>query len=60
MSNRLNIPEDLNALIEKREQEDRRQKKDESSQHLTGQAGQPDSLIEEKRSGKDRRTEDNS
>jgi len=45
MPNRLNVPQDLDALIEKRDTEDRRQE-------------QENSVSKERRSGTDRREEE--
>lgn len=53
MSNRLNIPEDLASLIEKREQEDRRKNNSPSEQTATHEEAR-----DERRSGKDRRADD--
>ena len=48
MANRLNLPDDLSSLIEKREQKDRRQPENAADSPPDGQ---------ERRSGTDRRSE---
>ena len=59
MSNRLNIPDELASLIEKREHADRRQAGDDALSAADIQA-QKDKAEQERRCGKDRRTEDQS
>ena len=52
MPNRLNVPEDLSPLIEKRETDDRREE-----ERRTGAADlDPETVAEEQRTGDDRRT----
>lgn len=54
MPNRLNLPEELNSLIEKREQENRRQQ--EVDEQTTNKPDADETAAEvERRSGKDRR-----
>lgn len=55
MPNRLNIPDDLVQLIEKRKQEDRRQEERDAEQNLTETDAPTSAKPEERRSGKDRR-----
>ncbi len=59
MANRLNVPEDLAQLIEKREQEDRRKKKDKTETR-TESASRRMEVPKERRSSKGRRKEDRS
>jgi hypothetical protein len=54
MSNRLNLPEDLESLVEKREQEDRRKQKETDSVS----ASRRDAVAKERRRSKGRRKED--
>jgi hypothetical protein len=54
MANRLKLPEELESLIEKREQEDRRKKKDAETVSGSRRGAVP----QERRRGKGRRKED--
>lgn len=57
MPNRLNLPDDLSSLIEKREEEERRQNDADHAQHAAETGAQEEGNFVERRSGKDRREE---
>ena len=58
MPNRLNLPEDLEKLIEKREQEDRRKAKKDAADSVSASRRKP--VTKERRGSKGRRKEDRS
>jgi hypothetical protein len=58
MPNRLNIPDELAPLIEKREQSDRREGCDDSASPVENLQAQQEGAEQERRHEKDRRTED--
>ncbi|MCH2114021.1 MAG: hypothetical protein MK171_03795 [Pirellulales bacterium] len=55
MANRLNVPDDLESLIEKRNEIDRRQSKDNIDSITEDAVSQEQRVSCEKRKGKDRR-----
>jgi hypothetical protein len=58
MPNRLNIPDELAPLIEKREQSDRREGRDDSASPAENLQAQQEGAEQERRHEKDRRAED--
>ncbi len=55
MPNRLDLPPELNSLIEKREQEDRRKQDVDAQRGSTEDTEQAEQPSTERRSGEDRR-----
>lgn len=58
MPNHLDLPPELNSLIEKREKEDRRNQEAVAKMDASGESNDPTMPAQERRSGADRRAEE--